>query len=306
MHGDMETIASGVLSPRSSVLSRAKSSLMLGPNSYGKSGIRLVKVTRGRDRHELADLTVAVELEGAFEAAHVAGDNSAVLPTDTMKNTVYALASRGPVEPIEGFALALAGHFVASHAPVSRARVSIVQHPWERLDVAGRPQGTAFRRPGGEVRLAEAAVERSGRTTVESGLADLLVMKTARSGFSGFPRDRYTTLKETDDRLLATALRAVWAYASPDVPFGVVGKGIRQTLLETFAEHDSRSVQHTLYAMGEAVLERHPEVSEIRLSMPNKHHLPVDLAPFGLENRNEIFVATEEPYGLIEATIRRR
>jgi urate oxidase len=278
---------------------------MLGPNSYGKSGIRLVKLTRGPDRHELSDLTVAVALEGAFQAAHVAGDNSAVLPTDTMKNTVYALASRGPLEPIEAFALLLARHFVASHAPVSRARVSIVQHPWERLDVSGRPQGTAFRRPDTETRRAEAAIERSGGAAVESGLADLVVMKTARSGFSGFARDRYTTLKETGDRILATALRADWSYSSPDVPFGVVGRGIRQTLLETFAEHDSRSVQHTLHAMGEAVLERHAEVTEIRISMPNKHHLPVDLAPFGLENRNEIFVATEEPFGLIEATVRR-
>ena len=131
-------------------------------------------------------------------------------------------------------------------------------------------------------------------------------MKTARSGFSGFARDRYTTLKETEDRILATALRAIWTYASPDMPFGVVGKAIRQTLLETFAEHESHSVQHTLDAMGEAVLERHEEVTEIRIAMPNKHHLPVDLAPFGLENRNEVFVATEAPYGLIEATIRRR
>ena len=278
---------------------------MLGPNSYGKSGIRLVRVSRSSGRREPKDLTVDVRLEGDFEAAHVHGDNSAVLPTDTMKNTVYAFASDHPLDPIEGFALALARHFVASHAPVSRARVAVADNPWEALEVAGRPHDSAFRRPSAETRLAEASAMRGGGARVEAGLADLVIMKTARSAFFGFPRDRYTTLADTRDRLLATALRAVWAYVGTDLSFTVLGRAVRQTLLETFAEHDSRSVQHTLYAMGEAVLERHDEVSEIRLTMPNKHHLAVDLSPFGLENRNEIFVATEAPYGLIEATVRR-
>jgi urate oxidase len=278
---------------------------MLGPNSYGKSGIRVVRVSRGPDRHDIVDLTVAVSLEGNFESAHVAGDNSAVLPTDTMKNTVYAFAAKTPLEPIEGFALALARHFVETHAPADHARVEISEHLWERLDVSGRPHGSAFRRPGGEARVTRARVERSGGEIVESGLEGLVLIKTARSGFAGFARDRFTTLRETDDRLLATALEAAWTYASTDLSFAVLRMGIRQTLLETFAEHESRSVQHTLYAMGETVLERYADVVEIRLSMPNKHHLPVDLAPFGLENRNEIFVATEEPYGLIEAKVRR-
>jgi urate oxidase len=278
---------------------------MLGPNSYGKSGIRLVRLSRGAGRHEVRDLTVDVRLEGSFGAAHAEGDNSAVLPTDTMKNTVYAFAGERAPEPIESFALALARHFVETRAPVSRARVAIAEHLWEPLDVAGRPQGSAFRRPGGEKRLTEASVARGGAAVVESGLSDLLVMKTARSAFSGFPRDRYTTLKETSDRIVATAVRAVWTWGEPDLSFTLLWRAVRGTLLETFAEHDSKSVQHTLYAMGEAVLERHAEVREIRLTMPNKHHLPVDLSAFGLANRNEVFVATEEPYGLIEATVQR-
>jgi urate oxidase len=276
---------------------------MLGPNSYGKSGIRVVRISRGPDRHDIKDLTVAVSLEGNFEAAHVAGDNSAVLPTDTMKNTVYAFAAETPLDPIEGFALALARHFVKTRAPAGSACVEISEHLWERLDVSGLPHGSAFRRPGGETRVTQARVGRGGGEIVESGLEGLVLIKTARSGFAGFARDRFTTLRETDDRLLATALEAAWTYASPDLSFALLRTGIRQTLLETFAEHESRSVQHTLYAMGEAVLERYPDVVEIRLSMPNKHHLPVDLAPFGLENRNEVFVATEEPYGLIEAKV---
>ncbi len=276
---------------------------MLGPNSYGKSGIRLVKVTRRLDRHDLKDLTVAVRLEGDFEKAHSEGDNSAVLPTDTMKNTVYALARESSLEEIESFGLVLARHFVESHAPVSRARVEISEHLWERLDVSGRSHRHTFRRSGEETRLARIALDRGGKPSAEAGIENLVILKTAQSAFAGFPRDRYTTLKETGDRILATALSAVWSYDEPETSFNLLWRAIRQTLLETFADHDSKSVQHTLHAMGEAVLERHGEVSQIRLTMPNKHHLPVDLAPFGLANENAIFVATQEPYGLIEATI---
>jgi urate oxidase len=276
---------------------------MLASNSYGKSGIRLVKVTRRPDRHDLKDVTVGIRLEGDFEKAHVAGDNSAVLPTDTMKNTVYALASKHRLEEIEAFGLELGEHFVRSHPPVARARIELSERLWERLEVSGKPHGHAFRRPGGETRLARVAVERGGSASVEAGVEGLVVLKTARSGFAGFARDRFTTLRETEDRLLATAVSAAWSYAGKNESFGRLWRGIRRTLLEAFADHDSRSVQHTLYAMGEAVLASHAEVSEIRLSMPNRHHLPVDLSPFGLENNNEIFVATEEPYGLIEATV---
>jgi urate oxidase len=278
---------------------------MLGPNSYGKSGIRLVKVTRHADRHDLKDVTVAIRLEGDFEKAHTVGDNSAVLPTDTMKNTVYALASENSLEEIESFGLVLARHFVRSHAPVSRARIEISERLWERLDVSGRPHRHAFRRAGEETRLARVAVDRGEEPSVEAGIENLVILKTAHSGFAGFPRDRYTTLKETADRILATALSAVWSYAAAETPFNMLWKAVRQTLLETFVDHESKSVQHTLNAMGEAVLERHGEVRQIHLTMPNRHHLPVDLTPFGLPDENAIFVSTEEPYGLIEAMLRR-
>jgi urate oxidase len=288
-----------------SVIIRAMAIAVLGANSYGKSGIRLVKVSRQPDRHDLKDLTVAVRLEGDFERAHRDGDNSALLPTDTMKNTVYALASQNSVDEIEAFGVLLARHFVRSNASVSRARVEVAEHLWEHLDISGRPHRHAFRRSGAEMRLARVSVGREGGAAVEAGLENLVILKTAQSGFAGFPRDRYTTLKETDDRILATALSAVWCYREAEISFSLLWRGVRQTLLETFSDHESRSVQHTLHAMGEAVLERHAEVHEIRLSMPNKHHLPVDLAPFGLPNENAIFVATEEPYGLIEATTSR-
>jgi urate oxidase len=277
---------------------------MLAENGYGKSGIRLVKVMRHGGRHDFRDVTVAVRLEGDFARAHVDGDNSAVLPTDTMKNTVYALAKDHFDRDIESFGLFLTEHFVRNNPPVHRARVELSERPWERLTVAGHPHPHAFTRPGGERRTALVTRTRQ-EAFVLSGLEDLVLAKSERSGFSGFVKDGFTTLKETEDRILATAVKASWLYTGTPENFDQSFQGVRQTMLETFAEHASASVQHTLYAMGEAVLERHPEVAEVRLSLPNKHHIPVDLAPFGLENRNEIFVATDEPFGLIEATIRR-
>jgi urate oxidase len=275
---------------------------MLGQNNYGKSGIRLVKLVRHPDRHEIRDWTVAVRFEGDFEAAHTAGDNTEVLPTDTMKNTVYALAANHPLDSIESFALHLSQHFLTENVNVVRARIDISERAWERLEVAGRPQRHAFSAAGEERATTRVERDRSG-VRIDSGLEDLTILKSSGSGFAGFRRDRYTTLRETADRIFATALKAVWQYVPSDLAFALLRRATRQTLLETFAEHESASVQHTLHAMGEAVLEQHPEVGQIRLSLPNRHHLPVDLSPFGLENKNEIFVATEEPYGLIEATL---
>jgi urate oxidase len=277
---------------------------MLSDNSYGKSGIRLVKVTRRPDRHELVDLTIAVRFEGEFDAAHVSGDNARVLPTDTMKNTVYAIAADHALESAERFGLELAAHFLARGAEVSRVTVTLTEHLWEPLAVGGHPHPHSFRSVGPERRTASVSVSR-GQTTVEAGIEGLLVLKSAGSAFSGFRRDPLTTLAETRDRIFATSVAASWRYAEADMNYRVLRAAVRGTLLETFAEHASESVQHTLHAMGEAVLARHSEVAEIRISLPNKHHLPVDLRPFGLENRNEIFVATEEPYGLIEGTLKR-
>lgn len=278
--------------------------MFLGANRYGKSGIRLVKLVRHPDRHDLKDLTVSVAFEGDFEVVHTAGDNSAVLPTDTMKNTVYALAKQHTLEHIEAFGLALGGHFLAANPQVSRVVVEIRERMWERLEAGKRPAPSTFLGSRGETRTASVDYSRE-RVSMRSGLDDLLVLKSSRSAFSGFLRDRYTTLPDTEDRILATALTASWLYRESGGDFTRLWGKVRQALLDAFAAHDSRSVQHTLYAMGEAVLECCLEVEEIRLTMPNKHHLPVDLSPFGLVNENDVFVATEAPYGLIEATVTR-
>jgi urate oxidase len=276
----------------------------LGENGYGKSRVRLVKVSRRDGRHELRDLTVSIRLEGEFEDAHVRGDNRDVLPTDTMKNTVYALARQVEIEAIEDFARALATHFVSDNPAVTRARVTVREHAWHRIPVRSRGHPHAFIRGSDEVDIATVTAEGDG-ARVESGIDELRVLKTTGSGFEGFPRDRYTTLRETSDRVLATAMRLRWTYGLTEISYSECRVRAREAIVETFADHDSRSVQHTAYAMGEAVLERCPEIDAIALSLPNKHHLLVDLTPFELDNPHEIFVATEEPYGLIEAIVRR-
>ena len=276
----------------------------LGENAYGKSRVRLVKVSRREGRHALRDLTVGIRLEGDFEDAHVRGDNRDVLPTDTMKNTVYALAREAEIDAIEDFARALAMHFLPTNPAVRVARVTVREHSWHRIPVRGRAHPHAFTRGSEEVDVAIATAEGNG-PRIESGIDDLRALKTTGSAFEGFPRDRYTTLRETSDRVLATAMRVRWTYGLTEISYAECRARAREALLETFAEHESRSVQHTAYAMGEAVLERCPEIDAVAFALPNKHHLLVDLTPFGLDNPNEIFVATEEPYGLIEAIVRR-
>ena len=269
-------------------------------NRYGKSHVRLVKVRRPPHgaRHELVDLTIDVQLEGAFDAVYVDGDNGPCVATDTMKNTVYALARQDPVAHVEAFASRLADHFLASPV-VARARISAVEHRWER--VAASPH--AFVQPGGEQWTA--VVTRDAQSSsIVSGLENLVVLKTTDSAFSGFPRDEYTTLPDTEDRILATSVTASWTYQAGTTGFAA-REQIRATLLDTFAAHKSRSVQHTLYAMAEAALAACAEITDITLTMPNRHHLLVDLQSFGLDNPNEVFVATDQPFGLIEATVRR-
>ena len=277
---------------------------MLAENSYGKSGIRLLHRSRRGERHEIRDLTVAVALEGDFAGAHVSGDNSDVLPTDTMKNTVYALARTHSIGAIESFALLVSEPFLAASPAASGARVSISERPWERLPLGGGEHPSAFSRPGGERRVTRVEAS-AGKASVRSGVEDVTILKASGSGFSGFLRDRYTTLPDAEDRILATSLRALWLYDGVEVSWEPTARAVRRSLLDTFAAHESASVQHTLHAMGEAVLEAHPAVLEIRLTMPNMHHLAVDLAPFHLDNPGAIFVPTDEPYGLIEATLRR-
>ncbi len=274
----------------------------LAANRYGKAAIRLVRVAHAEDGDRVRDLTIAIALEGDFETAHTDGDNANVIATDTMKNTAYAFAKDHLDGAIDDYGRALAEHFLAD-PQVDTATVNIRAHHWSPIEVTGQPAG-AFVRGGEGTRVATVTATRGG-TTVEAGVEDLIVMKTRRSAFSGFPRDRYTTLPETDDRLMATKLTAIWGYGSPDIDADATFAAVRSTLLEVFADHDSPSVQASIWIMGRAILARHDEVEVVRMVLPNLHHWLVDLSPFGLENDREIYTPTTEPHGLIEATVRR-
>jgi urate oxidase len=276
---------------------------MLADTAYGKSGVRLVQLTRPGDRHAIRDMTVAIRFEGDYDTCYTEGDNTDVLPTDTMKNTVYAFAARERLAEPEHFGLVLAEHFLEHNPRVRRVTIEMREHLWGRITVEGREHGQAFVRQGPEARTAHVRMDRL-EAQVHAGVADLIILKSSGSAFAGFKRDEFTTLPETHDRLLATSLTATWRYDS-GTAYAPAWHAVRRTLLETFANHDSRSVQHTLHAMARAVLDGIADVADIHLVMPNRHHLPVDLSSYGLDNRNEIFVATEEPYGVIQATLRR-
>jgi urate oxidase len=278
--------------------------IVLGANQYGKAEVRLLQVSRDGSTHTITDLNVSVALSGDLAATHLTGDNSAVLSTDAQKNTVFAFAREGGVGQIEDFALRLARHFVASQDAISFARVAVQQYPWERLG------GHSFCRSGREVRTATVSHDGSDSWVV-SGVTGLTVLNSAGSEFWGFARDRYTTLAETTDRILATAVTARWrhAAAAAEPGSGVDWDGsycaARDLLLAGFAETHSYSLQQTLYAMGRRVLEGRPEIAEVRLALPNKHHFEVDMSPFGIENGGEVFYAADRPYGLIEGTVTR-
>jgi urate oxidase len=276
----------------------------LTKNSYGKSQVRLTKVNREGAHHELKEMSVNVVLEGEFARCYTHGDNSRIIATDSMKNTVYALARNHPLDSIEAFAGHVASHFANLYRHVSSAVVEIRQTPWQRIVVDGKPHDHAFAGGSSELRYCS-ATQREDSTSIESGIDDLLVLKTAQSGFVGYIHDEYTTLRETTDRIFATSLSARWQYISRDVDFNRSNASIRQALLETFATHDSLAVQQTLYAMGQAALEASASISSIQLTMPNQHRLLANLQPFGMDNPNVLFVPTSEPFGIISGTISR-
>jgi urate oxidase len=269
-------------------------------NSYGKTSVRLTYVDRSRNPHDVRELSIAILLEGDFASAYTDGDNAAVLPTDTMKNTVYVLARRLSWDSPELLGQGIARHFLDRLAQVSAVHVYIEQIPWTPI----ANHGAAFTQAGNERRTTRVRAARSG-VELSSGIGGLQILKTADSGFSGFLKDEFTTLWETDDRLFGTVLQAEWRYLRTDLAFNDCHRQVRETLLECFAEHKSRSVQHTLYAMAQVALDAVDTIGEIHIVMPNKHCLLVDLSRFGLDNPNRIFVPIDEPSGYIEARVRR-
>lgn len=279
--------------------------IVLGDNQFGKAENHLVRVTKNGDKHSIEDLTVISQLHGDFASAYYDGNNEHVVPTDTQKNTVFAFAKEGVGSP-EDFLLRLGQHYVDDFEWVTGGRWAARQVEWDRIPVDGAGHDHSFYRggSGGETRTAVVKID-GDKQYVISGLEDLSVMKTTQSGFVGYPVDQYTTLKETTDRILATSVTGRWLYNTTDVDFNATYESVKKILLEVFTNHYSRALQETQYLMGKAVLEAHPEIDEIKFSMPNLHHFVVDFTPFGMENDNEVFWAAHSPYGQIEGTLRR-
>lgn len=281
---------------------------VLADHQYGKAETRLVRIYRDASQHQIRDLNVSTCLRGDFADAYLHGDQASVLPTDSQKNTAYAFALEHGVTSIEMYAGVLARHFVDEIEPVQAARVDVDEYTWERAKLATGDHRHAFVRSGHEVRTASVTVVGRGqeqRVWILSGLRDLVLLKSTGSEFAGFLHDRYTTLAETHDRVLATSLTASWRHIGPEADWDALNASIRQVLIEQFAHVHSLALQQTLWEMGKAVLAAHEDIAEIRLSAPNKHHFLVDLAPFGLDNRGEVFRADDRPYGLIQCAVQR-
>jgi urate oxidase len=309
----------GIARPTEVCSEQGTMAIVLGPHQYGKAENRVVRIYRDSPRHEIHDVNVSTALRGAFDPAHLVGDQSAVLPTDTQKQTAYAYAKEKGLTSIEPYGLELARHFVDDVEPVTGARIEIEEYAWERVVVDGTEHDFTFVRRGQEVRTAAVTVEGKGdaqRTWVIGGFKDLVLLKTTGSEFHDFLSDEYTVLEPTSDRIMATSLVAKWRFDSAALDSATVGdaaafdwegvySGVKQTMVEVFATLHSLALQQTLYEMGKAVLERFPMIVEMRMSAPNKHHFLYDLAPFGLENRNEVFNADDRPYGLIQASVLR-
>lgn len=269
---------------------------------YGKAKVRVMKILREAEWHTLKDVEVAVLLRGDFASSYTSGDNTKVVATDTMKNTINVLAKQHLAHEIERFALIAGEHFLQRYPQVETAELEITERAWKRMEVEGKPHSHSFEADG-DARMFTRAVCRRGAKTIESGIRDLLILKSTGSGFENYPRDEFTTLPETSDRILATSFSATWTFKNQPDDFAKANGAILDAMRKVFAKNYSPSAQTTLFQMGETALEVCPEISKLELAMPNKHCLLINLTPFGLENNNEVFVPTDEPHGQIEATI---
>ncbi len=289
---------------RTNIAQDERTAGVLVQNAYGKSKVRLTKVTRSEDRHIFKEICVDIQLQGDFERTYTVGDNSQVVATDSMKNLVYVLASNHPLEDIESFGKSLAEHILTTYKHVRSVDVRLVEELWHRILVDGKPHAHAFFGAGTEKRVAEIKATQQS-IEIKSGIEALKLVKTTDSEFWGFIRDKHTTLPDVKDRIFGTSVSVHWLYLSGNPDFQKAYDTVRNVVLECFATHRSLAVQHTMNEIGQVALARVPDIREISIVMPNEHRIPFNLEPFALENKNEIFITTDQPYGLISATLKR-
>ena len=271
---------------------------------YGKARVRVLKTLRSGDRQSIKEVDVAAMLEGEFESSYTKGDNTKVVPTDTIKNTINILAKEQLGDEIELFAIALGKHFLERYKQIRSASIDINERDWRRMEIDGKAHPHSFT-AGSDAKMFTRVVCGRDSNTVESGIRDFVILKSTGSGFENYPKDEFTTLPETADRILATAFSATWVFAKSPSSYREKNEKILSAMLKVFANNYSPSAQTTLFQMGEAALAACPEISHVDLAMPNKHYLLIDLTPFGLKNQNEVFTPTDTPHGQIEATVSR-
>ena len=276
----------------------------LNSHRYGKARVRVLKILRAEDRQSIKEIDVAAMLEGDFESSYTNGDNTKVVATDTIKNTINVLAKEQLGEEIEPFATTLGQYFLTRYKQARSAKIDISERDWRRMEIEGKPHPHSFA-AGGDAKMFTRVICTGDSTTVESGIRDLVILKSTGSGFENYPKDEFTTLPETADRILATSFSATWAFTKSPSSYREKNEKIISAMLKVFANNYSPSAQTTLFQMGEAALAACPEISHVDLAMPNKHYLLVDLMPFGLKNNNEVFTPTDAPHGQIEATVSR-
>jgi urate oxidase len=273
-------------------------------NRYGKGRVRVMRIHRDGERHEVSQLSVKAIVEGDFARTYTEADNSDSVSTDTIKNIVNVVACENTALCPEEFCQVLAKKYLYLYPQVARVTVTAHETRWNRLSFGGEPHPHSFVLDGNGKPTIEVTATREGSTLV-SGIDGFTFMKSTRSGWANYLKDAYTTLPETDDRMCATAMVASWKWSAKPQDYPASNAKILATVLEVFGTTYSASVQDSLYRMGEAALAAVPEISEISMACPNMHFIPINLSAFALDNSNDVFLPTDEPHGQIECTVGR-
>jgi len=274
-------------------------------NRYGKGRVRVMRIHRDGDRQEVSQLNVKAMMEGDFAPAYTHGDNSTSVSTDTIKNVVNVIARENTGLCTEEFCQVLAKKYLDTYPQIASVALTVHETKWSRLSFEGKPHPHSFVLDSNGKPTVEVSSIRGGATTMSSGIDGFTFMKSTQSGWENYVKDGYTTIPPTADRMCATSMVVSWKWSGKPLSYPATNKKILDTVLEVFSMTYSKSVQDSLYRMGEAALAAVPEISEISMACPNMHFIPMNLSAFGLDNNNDVFLPTDEPHGQIECTVGR-
>lgn len=273
-------------------------------NKYGKGRVRIMRIHRDGDRQDVSQLNFKVMIEGDFARAYTDGDNSTSVSTDTIKNVVNIVGRENPGLPTEAFCQVLAKRYLDAYPQIVSVSVTAHETKWNRLSIGGAPHPHSFVLDSNGKPFVEVKATRDS-SSMTSGIDGFTFMKSTQSGWENYAMDPYTTIPPTNDRMCATSMVASWTWSGTPSSYAATNQKIMDILLEVFATTYSPSVQNSLYRMGEAALAAVPEISDISMACPNIHYLLMNLAAFGMDNNNDVFLPTDEPHGQIECTVGR-